>query len=454
MKIIQTHYKDNQKETVELTATFKIDTDNQETDIINLYPSETFQAIIGFGGAFTEAAGYVLSKVSEATQQQLIRDYFSEEGLGYTMGRCPVDSCDFSLGNYSALSEGAPDDLSGFTLERDAMYIFPMLEKATAVAGDVKLILSPWSPPAYMKTNGEKNHGGELLPEFRSTWAKYLCKYIWEYKNKGYDIYAISVQNEPNANQKWDSCLYSPEQERDFVRDFLSVEMKQSGLDAVKIMIWDHNKERLFDRTDTICRDTSASAAVGAVGFHWYSGDHFEAIELVRRKYPDKDLIFTEGCIEYSKFSADSQLVNAQMYAHEIIGSLNAGMNAFIDWNLFLDEKGGPNHVDNLCDAPIMIDYNHGRLIYNLSYDYIGHFSRYIKPGAFRIGFSRFTDKIEVTAFKNPDNSITAVILNRTSNDFDTFIRLNNQLAKVHLEGESITTLILDNRWVDSIKNK
>jgi glucosylceramidase len=443
MKVIQTRYKNKKKTTDEHLTHFGPDLSNQETDIINLYPSEGFQKLIGFGGAFTESAGFVLSKVSKETQNKLIEDYFGKEGLGYTLGRCPVDSCDFSLGNYSAISEGKPDDLSGFSLARDAMYIFPMLEKATAVVASMKLILSPWSPPAYMKSNGEKNNGGELLPEFRSTWAKYLCAYIMAYKNKGYNVYALSVQNEPNAVQRWDSCLYTPIQERDFVRDFLSVEMKRSGLDDVKIMVWDHNKERLFDRTDLICSDEVAGAAVGAVGFHWYSGDHFEAIELVRRKYPDKDLIFTEGCIEYSKFSADSQLINAQMYAHEIIGSLNAGMNAFIDWNLYLDEKGGPNHVDNLCDAPIMIDYTLGKLIYNLSYDYIGHFSKYIKPGAQRIGLSRFTDKIEVTAFINPDASITAVLLNRTKKAYSCFIRLNGQLSNVHIAAESITTLLI-----------
>ncbi|HAS74371.1 MAG TPA: glucosylceramidase [Clostridiales bacterium UBA8960] len=443
MKIIQTRYEGGVKTTTENDALFESDISNQETNIINLYPTEVFQTLIGFGGAFTESAGFVFSKVSDETQQKLIEDYFGESGLGYTLGRCPVDSCDFSLGNYSAISGGVPGDLSGFTLERDEKYIFPLLQKATEVASSMKLILSPWSPPAYMKSNGEKNKGGTLLPEYRRTWAAYLCKYILEYKERGYDVFALSVQNEPNAVQRWDSCLYTPEEERAFVRDDLAVEMKKSGLEDVKITIWDHNKERLFDRTDYICSDKTANAAVGAVGFHWYSGDHFEAIELVRRKYPDKALIFTEGCIEYSKFSADSQLTNAQMYAHEIIGSLNAGMNAFIDWNLYLDEKGGPNHVDNLCDAPIMIDYEKGNLIYNLSYDYIGHFSKFIKPGAVRIGLSRFTDQIEVTAFKNKDASIIAVLLNRTKKTYDCFIRLGGQLAKVTVVGESITTLLV-----------
>ncbi len=448
MKIIQTRYENNTKTISESLSEFVCDDNNQETDIINLYPKEIFQELIGFGGAFTESAGFVFSKIDEKLQKELIQDYFGENGLGYTIGRCPVDSCDFSLGNYSAISGGVPGDLSGFTLERDEKYIFPMLEQAIEVASDMRLILSPWSPPAYMKSNKEKNNGGELLPEFRSTWARYLCKYIMDYKSRGYNVFALSVQNEPNAVQKWDSCLYTPEQESVFIRDFLSVEMAKEGLQNIKIIIWDHNKERLFDRTDYICSDDTVNSVVGAVGFHWYSGDHFEAIELVRRKYPDKTLIFTEGCIEYSKFSSDSQLINAQMYAHEIIGSLNAGMNAFIDWNLYLDEKGGPNHVNNLCDAPIMIDYETERVIYNLSYDYIGHFSKFIKPGALRIGMTRFTDQIEVTAFKNKDLSIAVVLLNRTKKTFECFIRLDGQLNKVVIERESITTLqIAPDEW-------
>jgi glucosylceramidase len=259
----------------------------------------------------------------------------------------------------------------------------------------------------------------------------------------GIPIFALSVQNEPNAVQTWDSCQYSTEQELIFVRDFLGPELKSSGLSDVLLTIWDHNKERLFDRTDDICSDSKANDAVGACGFHWYSGDHFESISLVSRKYPDKKLIFTEGCIEYSKFSADSQLHNAQMYAHEIIGSMNAGMHAFIDWNLYLDMSGGPNHVNNFCDAPIMADAKSAHLRYNLSYDYIGHFSRYIRPNAYRIGVTRYTDLLEVTAFHNPDGSIATVILNRTEKEHNVFLRLRGRICPIRISPCSICNILI-----------
>lgn len=443
MKVIETRFNNGEYTTVYDIAPFRVDDDHQETQIINLYPTEKFQTLLGFGGAFTESAGFVFSKTTPEMQKQLMEAYFGENGLGYTMGRSPVDSCDFSLGNYSAIDFAPVEDLTGFNLDRDAQFIFPLIKRAEKLAPQIRLILSPWSPPAYMKTNGEKNNGGMLKPEYRRTWAQYLCRYVMAYQSRGHQVYALSVQNEPNAVQRWDSCIYSPEQERDFVRDYLYPEMKRAGLEDVKIIVWDHNKERLFDRTDFICGDLEVDRMVGAVGFHWYSGDHFEAIELVRRKYPDKDLIFTEGCIEYSKFSSDSQLANAQMYAHEIIGSLNAGMNAFIDWNLYLDKSGGPNHVGNLCDAPIMIDHEESRIIYNLSFTYIGHFSKYVKPGAKRIGMSRYTDKIEVTAFENPDGTIVAVLLNRTKASMKAYIRISGVLYEVTLHAESIMTVMI-----------
>ena len=444
MKIFQTCFDGFNRKMIEREVFFTEDNNNQELNIINLYPKETFQSFMGFGGAFTEAAGYVYAKVSPCIQDRLIVDYFSEEGLDYVLGRCPIDSCDFALGNYSAVTDPMDKELASFSLERDGQYILPLLKDAQKIKGDISLVLSPWSPPAYMKSNGEKNNGGYLLPEYYETWAKYICRYIQSYQAHGYRVFAVSVQNEPNARQRWDSCLYTPEQEKVFVRDYLGKTLAEAGLNHIKIIIWDHNKERLFDRTDEICMDAQANQYVGAVGFHWYSGDHFEAVELVRRKYPDKLLLFTEGCIEYSKFSADSQLRNAQMYAHEIIGSLNSGMNAFIDWNLFLDKTGGPNHVNNLCDAPIMLDYEQGKVIYNLSYHYIGHFSRYIKPGAVRIGFSRYTTQLEVTAFQNPDGTIAAILFNPTENAYDSFIRLRGKLCSIRTERNTITTIRID----------
>lgn len=270
-----------------------------------------------------------------------------------------------------------------------------------------------------------------------------MCRYALEYRRRGYGVFAMSVQNEPNAVQSWESCRYTPEEERDFLLGFLAPELRRQGLGNVVLTIWDHNKERLFDRVDAICSDPEANACAGAAGFHWYGGDHFDALRLVRRKYPDKLLMFTEGCIEYSKGSHGAQTANAERYAREILHSFNAGLNAFFDWNVLLDMSGGPNHKGNYCDAPIMADIVAGELKYNLSYSYIRHFSRYIRPGAVRIGTTCYDNDLGFCAAFNPDGSIAAVALNTSDEEKRGFVRLHGKLAEAVFPEHSISTLLI-----------
>jgi glucosylceramidase len=427
-------------------AAFADDTNNQERFILNLYPEAVFQTIKGFGGAFTEAAGYVFSRLPELKQAELLDAYFGKHGLHYTLGRASIDSCDFSLGNYSAVTDPGDRELATFSLKRDEQYVLPLIKRAMALEPGLQMMLSPWSPPAFMKTNGQKNGGGKLLPEYREMWAKYMCRYVKEYEKRGIPVFALSVQNEPNAVQAWDSCIYSPGEELAFLRHDLIPAKESAGLDNIALTVWDHNKERLYDRTAYLCADEKARKAIGAAGFHWYSGDHFEAVELVSRQFPDKLLIFTEGCIEYSRFQQDSALKHAQMYAHEIIGSLNAGMHAFLDWNLLLTLEGGPNHAGNYCDAPVMADIKTGELNYRLCYFYLGHFSRHIRPGARRIGFTRYTDELEGTAFQNPGGQLVCVLLNRNAQLKECFLRLKGRLCKIRLPGRSIQTVLVEKR--------
>lgn len=204
---------------------------------------------------------------------------------------------------------------------------------------------------------------------------------------------------------------------------------------------WDHNKERAYERAMEAMADEEAARLIDGVAVHWYSGDHFENLQLIRDRFPDKQIIFSEACVEYGVLGSGNDLRNAQMYAHDIIGNFNHGMNAFLDWNLLLDEKGGPNHVGNYCDAPIMYDTRTGELHKKLSYDYIGHFSRYIQPGAHRIGLSRFSDRLEATAFLNPDGSVCAVVLNRQAEDVSFFLRINGRVYPVTQAAGSIGTL-------------
>ncbi|MBO4468718.1 MAG: glucosylceramidase, partial [Clostridia bacterium] len=278
----------------------------------------------------------------------------------------------------------------------------------------IKFLASPWSPPAFMKDTKEMNHGGKLLPEYKKAWASYIAKYIEEYKKEGIDISMLTVQNEPNATQRWDSCTYTAEEESDFGTNYLVPELEEKGLESVKVLFWDHNKDNVIHRAEKELKTKKSLDAFSGIAFHWYSGDHFEQIRMFKEKYPDKIAVFTEGCIEKHQFK--TPVKNAERYAHDIIGNINGGMDAFIDWNLYLDENGGPNHVGNFCSAPIQGNTETDEIIYNPSYYYIGHFSKFIPVGSKRIGVSRFTDTLETVAFLTPDNERVVVVLNRSDN--------------------------------------
>ncbi len=442
MKLIITCYEEQKKET--LVREYEAIPEGKaiENHVVNLYPKVEYQTWLGFGGAVTEAAGYAFSKLTPENQEKALELYFGEGGHGYHLMRSHIDSCDFSLGTYAAMDDPEDKEMASMSLDREEEYIFPLLRAAQEKAGEAfDLMLTPWSPPAFMKTNNSRTHGGKLKEECREAWAEYICRYIKEYEKKGFKVNRLTIQNEPAAVQTWDSCIFTAQEEKVFLRDFLSPALKRNGLRHIKLNIWDHNKERMYERArDIIDQDTDS--LVDGVAFHWYSGDHFEAIRLTGEAFPDKELIFTEGCVEYSRFSTD-QLKNAQMYAHDIMGNLNAGMTGFIDWNIFLDEKGGPNHVGNYCDAPVMVDIRTGELDIKLSFDYIGHFSKYIRPGAKRIGLSKYTSDLEATAFKNPDGSLALVVLNRTEKKLPVVIRVEGKLIEFELPGNAIATALL-----------
>ena len=443
MQVITTTFQ-NRKVCKECSHSHFIpDVENRERSILNIYPKEKFQTILGFGGAITDAAAYVYDSLSPNLRRKFLQLCYGSQGLHYILGRMPIDSCDFSLEPYCADDDEHDVNFQSFSFERPGKYIFPLLDDILSVQPALKLLLSPWSPPAYMKNNRSRTGGGRLREDYADRWAKYLCHYLQKLSKRGYPIFALSVQNEPNAAQTWDSCLYSAEEERDFLSHHLAKEMRRMNLQDVILTVHDHNKERLFDRVDTICKDSLADRLVGAAGYHWYSGDHFEALRLVRRKYPDKLLFFTEGCIEYSCGQKEAQIENAQRYAREIIFGICAGMNAFFDWNILLNAEGGPNYVNNFCDAPIMVDVKGKALKTNLSYDYISHFSRYIMPGAVRLGTTCYDDTLGFCALQNPDQSIVAVFLNTGAQKNDAHIRLNGLLASIKSPANSITTLCI-----------
>jgi len=373
-----------------------------------------FQMLQGFGGAFTEAAATTWLRLSEAQRERFLRDCFDPlHGHGYTLCRVHMNSCDFALGNYAHVETPGDVDLKSFSIERDRQALLPMIRAATQVAGrPLQLLVSPWSPPAWMKTNARMNDGGKLKPEYRQAWARCFVRFIQAYAEEGVPVWGVSVQNEPEAHQRWDSCLYTAEEERDFVRDFLGPELAAAGLGDVRIVVWDHNRDVMVERASVILGDPEAAKYVWGTGFHWYVEDHFDHVQLVHDAWPDKQLLFTEGCQEGGPHTGEWGL--GERYARSMINDLNRWTVGWIDWNLLLDETGGPNHVGNLCSAPVLAEPARDALMHQSSFFYIGHFARFIRPGAQRVLCAATRQALETTAFVNPDGSLAVVAMNRT----------------------------------------
>ena len=409
----------------------------KETRIVNLYPGAVGQTVCGFGGAVTDAAGYVYSLMPEELKRQLMDLYFGDDGLSYRILRVPIDSCDFSLEMFESMSE--PDEtFKSFSMERELKYILPMLKDAKATAhGDISLMLSPWSPPAKWKDNNDRKHGGKLLPQYRALWAEYIIHYVTEFEKRGFPVAYLTVQNEPKAVQPWDSCVYTDEEEKQFIDDFLKPTLTRTGLDHIRLIGWDHNKERAYEWARTL------GSSVDGIGCHWYSGDHFEALDLIRNEFPSHEIMLTESCIEFSHYSKEDSLVNALRLAHELMGDINHGMSRFIDWNLILAADGGPNHVGNFCDAPFLYDIFQKQLDIRPIFDIYHQFALAMPAGSRRIASSSYTSDIESATFIRPDDSLSAVLMNRSPEEKTVRLRLNEEICEFKLHPRSVRTVIL-----------
>ena len=415
-------------------------TEKTEFKTIMVYPEKTYQKFLGFGGAITQSSTISFLKLPDEARKNFVKDYFSSDGLNYSWVRLPIGSCDFSNKTYSYSSK---KNLSDFSIAEDKDKILPLLNEVLEENKDVSVLSSPWSPPKFMKSNKMLILGGKLLPKYYELYAEYLCKYIQEYEKQGIKISYMTIQNETRATQLWESCIFTPEEEIDFIKNALYPAFEKAGI-STKILIYDHNKERLYSRTKKEISELDGSRYISGIAYHYYTGDHFEQLKMCSEDFPDKLFIHTEGCTGYSSFKVQDDLTNAEIYAHDIIGDLNNGSNAYIDWNILLDNKGGPNHKLNFCDSPIMLNLLGTNYEKKLCYYYIGHFSKYIKPNAVRIAISKYTDSFEVTAFKNPDESIVVVLFNKNDRNKEyNLVISDNELIHDNLDRHAIVTYLI-----------
>jgi glucosylceramidase len=411
-------------------------------------PTHHFQTLLGIGGALTDASAETFAKLPVTAQKQVLTAYYDTvNGIGYTLGRTNINSSDFSSDSYTYVSDG-DKDLKSFNIDHDRKYRLPFIHQVIAAAGGrLTLYVSPWSPPAWMKDNHDMLHGGKLLPAFRQSWATYYVKFIKAYEKEGIPVWGLTLQNEPLAKQTWESCNYTAEEERDFIKEYLGPTLKTGGLGEKKLIAWDHNRDFIYQTASTVLNDPEAAKYVWGIGFHWYetwtgSSMMFKNVKMVNETFPDKNLIFTEGCVDKFDASKLKSWSLGETYGHSMINDFNDGTVGWTDWNILLDEKGGPNHVGNFCFAPVHFDTKTGELIFTNSFYYIGHFSKFIRPGARRIISSSNRDDLQTTAFQNADGNMAVVVMNQTEKTISYLLWINGKAAKMESMPHSMSTLV------------
>jgi glucosylceramidase len=439
------------KQRLTLTDTLSLKPGQQppETDIaVFVNPDKRFQTFIGMGGAITDASAEVFSTLKPAKKSELLKSYYDQKtGVGYSLLRTTIHSSDFSSGSYTYIKEG-DKALASFSIAHDKKYRLPMIKQSIAAAGGkLTTFASPWSAPAFMKTTNNMLQGGKLLPEYSDAWANYFTKFIKAYEKEGVPIWGITVQNEPMAKQTWESMIYSADEERDFLKNHLGPIMVKEGLGDKKIIVWDHNRDLINHRVNTILGDPEAAKYVWGVGFHWYEtwtgGESMNRnVADVHQAYPNINLLLTEATVE--KFNAERYQYwpNGERYGNAIINDFNAGAVGWTDWNILLDQNGGPNHVGNFCFSPIHADTKTGELIYTPSYYYLGHFSKFIRPAAERVSATASRSTLIVTSFMNRDNSLATVVMNQTDGAIAYSLFIGNQETNVNIPAHAIQTLV------------
>ena len=413
-------------------------------------PSKEFQSYLGIGAALSDASAETFYKLSEKNQERLLKAYYDkEEGIGYNLARTIIHSCDFSSESYTYVQEG-DSALTTFSIEHDYKYRLPFTKRAIeAAGGKLRMYASPWSPPAFMKTNNNMLQGGKLRPEFRQSWANYYVKFIEAYEAEGVPIWGLTIQNEPMAVQRWESCIYTAEEERDFLRDYLGPTLANHDMGDKKIIVWDHNRDLIYQRSNTILNDPEARKYVWGAGFHWYEDwkdgkPMYQNVQRVKESFPDINLVFTEGCNEGFDFGAINTPRLAERYGKSMINDFNNGVVAWTDWNILLDETGGPNHVGNLCFAPVHGDTRSDELIFTDSYYYIGHFSKYLEEGAKRIAAVSSSNEVIATAFKNPGGELIIIVMNSSDQSKDYSLTIADKTSKTKIPAHGIQTIKLN----------
>lgn len=448
-KVILTNARTNEKLADKGVVNFTSFPQPKETDAcIFIDPDFKYQKLIGIGGAITDAAAETLYKLPKARQEEILDAYYGKNGIGYTLVRTNMNSCDFSSDSYTYIKD-YDTALKSFNLAHDEKFKIPMIKEAQKRIGkDFTFYFSPWSPPAWMKSNKSMLKGGRLENQYYQIWADYYVKFIQEYEKHGINVWGLTIQNEPMATQTWESCIYTAEEEADFLKNNLGPTLWKNGYKDKKVMIWDHNRDLIYQRATTTLQDPETAKYAAGIGYHWYETWNnktqlFDNLAETQRAFPDKFLAFTEGCKEKFKFNEIYDVSLGELYGRNMLNDFNKGTAVWTDWNVLLDETGGPNHAGNFCFAPIIADTKTGEVHYTYEYYYVGQVSKFVKPRAQRIGNSSNRAALISTSFLNENGELVTVIMNQSDEDMAVNLWIEGQAAKLNSPAHSIQTVIL-----------
>ncbi|XP_025068405.1 glucosylceramidase-like isoform X1 [Alligator sinensis] len=430
--------------------------------VLTLNTVQQYQKVKGFGGSVTDAAAINILSLSQKVQDNLLRSYFSEEGIEYNLIRMPMASCDFSVYPYTYDDVPYDYDLVHFRLKHeDTNLKIPVVHRAQAMSKrPISLYASPWTSPTWMKTNGDMKGKGSLKgsagDKYHKTWANYFVRFLDEYAKHNLTFWAVTAENEPTAglirNYPFQCLGFTPEQQRDFIALDLGPALANSSHKGIQLIILDDNRIQLPHWAKVVLGDERAARYINGIGIHWYL-DFLAPIEdtvlATHHLFPDYYILATEACVG-SKFWERDVILGCwdrgNMYSHSILTNLNNYVTGWTDWNLALDLEGGPNWVKNFVDSPIIVDSRENIFYKQPMFYHMGHFSKFIPEGSQRVGLvaSRSCKKcaLEYTAFLRPDGSAVVVVLNRSLRSVDFRLVDNGRVIKATSPAQSIQTYL------------
>ena len=410
-------------------------------EAIAIDTSRHFQKIHGFGAAMTDASAQLLSELSEPKRKAIMAELFGRGpgGLGLSFTRLTVGASDFSTRDYSYddTPGNVPDpSLRYFSIKAAKKYVLPRVREALAINPDLLVMISPWSAPAWMKTTSSLIKG-QLTPQYYPAFADYLARTVQSFGREGVPVSMLTIQNEPNFEpDSYPGMRVEPKQRAEIIGRYVGPMFKSRGI-RTRILDWDHN----WDHPEmplAVLADPVARQYVSGIAWHCYEGD-VPVQTPVHDAYPNKEAWLTE--CSGGEWTPKFKDVLAWMTDKLIIGASNNWSRGTLLWNLALDPAHGP-HTGGCadCRGVITIDPATGAIARNVEYYVLGHASRFVLPGAFRVATIKRSDGLEAAAFLNPDGSRIA-ILHRKSGSGSVTIAVDGERYAIALPIGSVATL-------------